>query len=329
MSTKGQKAKRKLAGTSPPKRNAKGGKNSEADCLICEEPIVEQSENCTGDEALFCEGSCQGWIHRKCAGVTRPAFDKLGESDTPYFCSHCTLVNQNKEINNLANIIKDLNTSIMSLTETISSLQSNITKQSNQVQQPSTSVSPPTASPRLVSSNSFTSSDRKFNVVVYGITECPANTNKQSRTQADLATFTTTLKEKKVMIESDSIKDLHRLGKYNSGNAKPRPLLVKFLRSADAIQVLSNQALFKYPINIKPDLSPEELATESALLKERRALINQNVERKRIKMRNNVLYLDNKIYGKFNGTEFVRTASANIQSCEMDTTSVNPGAQSS
>ena len=93
--------------------------------------------------------------------------------------------------------------------------------------------------------------------------------------------------------------------------------------------MLPNQALFKSPINIKPDLSTEELATKSALLKEQQALISQNVECKRIKMRHNALYLDNKIYGKFNGTEFVRTAMtnshssqtaiANTQSSQMDT----------
>ena len=84
MATQDRKSKRKLATPSPPKRNAKGGKTSQADCLICDEPILEQSENCVGDDAVFCEGSCQGWLHRKCAGVTRPAFDKLGESDTQY-----------------------------------------------------------------------------------------------------------------------------------------------------------------------------------------------------------------------------------------------------
>jgi len=75
MAMPGRKPKSKLQGMSPPKKNAKGGKNSEADCLICEEPILEPSEHCAGEEAVFCEGSCQGWIQRKCAGVTRPTFE--------------------------------------------------------------------------------------------------------------------------------------------------------------------------------------------------------------------------------------------------------------
>ena len=53
----------------------KGGKNSEADCLVCEEPILESGEHCEVNEAVFCEGSCQGWLHRKCAGLTHLAFD--------------------------------------------------------------------------------------------------------------------------------------------------------------------------------------------------------------------------------------------------------------
>jgi len=51
-----QKPKRKLAGASPPKRVAKRGKNSEVDCNVCEEPILESGEHCVGDEAVFCEG---------------------------------------------------------------------------------------------------------------------------------------------------------------------------------------------------------------------------------------------------------------------------------
>jgi len=59
-----RKAKRKLQGASPPKRKAKGSKNSEADCLICEEAILKPSDTYVGDEAVFCEGSCQGWCEK-------------------------------------------------------------------------------------------------------------------------------------------------------------------------------------------------------------------------------------------------------------------------
>ena len=44
-----QRHKRKLQGSSPPKSKAKGGKSSEADCLICEELILEAN-----DERMHC-----------------------------------------------------------------------------------------------------------------------------------------------------------------------------------------------------------------------------------------------------------------------------------
>jgi len=41
-------------------------------------------------------------------------------------------------------------------------------------------------------------------------------------------------------------------------------------------------------------------------------------------MRNNALYLNNKIYGKFNGTEFVRTATANSHSSQTSIANTQP-----
>ena len=63
---------------------------------------------------------------------------------------------------------------------------------------------------------------------------------------------------------------------------------------------------FKSPIRIKPDLSPEERDQES-VLKERWSLIQKGAERKRIKLRNKALFVDNQLYGSFKGSEFART----------------------
>lgn len=76
-------------------------------CLVCEDIILEESENEEGHEAVYCEGDCQGWIHKKCAGLTHPAFDNLSES-IPYLCQHCTFTKQYKEICTLKENIKTL-----------------------------------------------------------------------------------------------------------------------------------------------------------------------------------------------------------------------------
>ena len=50
---------------------------------------MEDDEKNDGHEAVFCEGECQIWLHRKCAGLTHQAFAKMSKSDDPYFCVYC------------------------------------------------------------------------------------------------------------------------------------------------------------------------------------------------------------------------------------------------
>ena len=108
----------------------------------------------------------------------------------------------------------------------------------------------------------------------------------------------TLLSEIDTSIERHAIKDSFRLGKFNPGNKRPRPLLVKFLRSADATNILSNKSKLKSPVYIKPDLTPEEKAKEQLLLKERRSLIEKGVNRKQIKLRGYNIYIDSKLHCK-------------------------------
>jgi len=76
-------------------------------CLVCDQAIIEASDDVEGHEAVYCEGECQGWIHRDCAGLTRPAFNSLSES-IPFLCSYCTCARQYKEICSLKDTIEDL-----------------------------------------------------------------------------------------------------------------------------------------------------------------------------------------------------------------------------
>ena len=97
-------------------------------------------------------------------------------------------------------------------------------------------------------------------------------------------------------VEANSIKNCYRLGKFNPSRSKPRPIMVKFLRSLDTSSILANKKLLASPIYIKPDMTPEEKAIESILLKERKALIEQGHERRSIQMYKNSLYLNNQFW---------------------------------
>jgi len=89
-------------------------------------------------------------------------------------------------------------------------------------------------------------------------------------------------------IDETSIKDCYHLGKYNAQASCPRPVLVKLLRYSDASNLLNCKSKLSKPVYVKPDLSPEERAIESLLLKERRSL---GVARQFIKIRNQSIFV--------------------------------------
>ena len=133
---------------------------------------------------------------------------------------------------------------------------------------------------------------------MYGVAENPQNTNRQLRMKKDMENVMEALSAPDIDIEPSDIKDLYRLGKYDQKSERPRPLLVKFLRSNTAIDILSSKSKLEAPIYIKPDLTPQERQKERLLLKERRSLIDNGTERRYIKIRNDSLYLNNKLHCK-------------------------------
>ena len=68
-------------------------------------------------------------------------------------------------------------------------------------------------------------SERKFNVVVYGITENPPKTNKETRLKEDLNSLLTLFQEIDSSIESNAIKYFFRLGKFKSDNRVVAPVM--------------------------------------------------------------------------------------------------------
>ena len=101
--------------SSPLNKTEKKHKNTEAEtyCTIFQEVILEGEE---GQDAVFREGQCQSWIHRKCSGLTSQAFKKICESDDKYMYPYCLLSIQNCELKELKNIVKSLSEKLDQLT---------------------------------------------------------------------------------------------------------------------------------------------------------------------------------------------------------------------
>ena len=50
------------------------------------------------DEALLCEGQCQKWLHRYCAGVTVDQYEQLSSNEEPFLCFTCCRAQHQQQI---------------------------------------------------------------------------------------------------------------------------------------------------------------------------------------------------------------------------------------
>ena len=69
-------------------KSSKSLKTASAQDTICDgccSTIVEGEH-----EAIQCEGSCQKWYHRLCAGVSKYHYDMLADSPNPFICWMCS-----------------------------------------------------------------------------------------------------------------------------------------------------------------------------------------------------------------------------------------------
>ena len=291
-------------------------------CPVCDEIVKEPSEDGKdpGDEALYCEGKCEAWYHRKCVGLSKCAYDLASESENPFYCLFCMQTHYNNIILKLKDQINKLiskpnqlaavsnhahdqqPTDNASYPISLNPVSSNAAVTSIGDQQTLTSI--PVSIPRPVTTAS-TKSDpaRKFNVVLFGLAECPKGTKKPDRDQLDLNNATKILSELDNSLQPFSFRDAIRLGKYNP-TGRTRPLLVTLNRSSDVTIILSKRAGIKSPYTVKADLSKEARDTESYLLKIRWSLIQANTPKSDIKIRGNKLYLKGKLYGQADSTGF-------------------------
>ena len=79
-------------------------------CAVCEEIIIDGN-----DSTMLCEGLCDGWFHRHCAGLSVAHFDALSVSLDPFFCVGCSQASYKKELVDLTNTANSLQDEISQL----------------------------------------------------------------------------------------------------------------------------------------------------------------------------------------------------------------------
>jgi len=88
------------------------------------EPVLDEGVDHAAQDALFCEGECQCWHHRWCAGVTKHRYAELADSPDPFLCPSCMTANQKATINSLRDCLNALTDEVRAMKANIAALQS-------------------------------------------------------------------------------------------------------------------------------------------------------------------------------------------------------------
>ena len=138
------------------------------------------------------------------------------------------------------------------------------------------------------------SADRKFSIVLFGINENPTGTSRHDRIKSDMKSCLDVITKLNSEINSQSIRDCLQLGKYKQSSSRPRPLLLKLNRSIDVTTILSKRDQSSQGIVIKPDLSLQDKQCNLLLLSERWKLMQAGTDKKNIKIKSPIIYLNGK-----------------------------------
>ena len=85
--------------------------------------IRETKGRSKGQEAVFCDGSCQMWLHRCCAGLSRKRFEAVASSEEPFLCPACQRSSQQETITLLKDDVAALRAELFQLKESVVALQ--------------------------------------------------------------------------------------------------------------------------------------------------------------------------------------------------------------
>ncbi len=81
----------------------------QSSCSVCEKTIEDESE-----DSIFCEGICNDWMHRTCAGLSKVAFKAASESEDKFHCHYCSSKCLRDEIKALKDKVSYLDASLKS-----------------------------------------------------------------------------------------------------------------------------------------------------------------------------------------------------------------------
>ena len=96
-------------------------------CPICDHAIEDCSSKAKGHDAVFCDGHCNTWLHRGCAGLSKTAFNNVTESSEPFYCTRCSLSQHKEELNALRTTVDKMTSDLVFLRSTLNEIAGKVT----------------------------------------------------------------------------------------------------------------------------------------------------------------------------------------------------------
>ena len=212
-------------------------KKSKCHCPICDDCIDDAVH-----DSIFCEGSCQAWVHKGCGGLSKSAHEKA-KSLPNWQCPLCRFDTQSQEMLALREQVDDLNRKVSSLQSSVESQLTALSEEVATITKPSSQASPSLSVPKTsrvkgsappVSVPVQRKPDRKFNLIVTGLKESAPKTPRLERISHDFREVSSLFSPLLPSFVESTIHDCIRLGKFSPDRS--RPLLVTLSRSRCTIK---------------------------------------------------------------------------------------------
>lgn len=185
-------------------------------CPVCDEKIIDvATKSQKVQDSIFCDGDCLSWLHRRCGELSKKRFLSMSKSQDPFCCPLCWLSNMEGKVADLMKEIQLLkagnaDTPSRDQTRSYASVASIKLPHQESAEDPGPEIGVQDTTP---SDLHDTPSDRKFNVVVFGVDECVQGTARYACLNEDLGKVVSVLQKVHGDVKQDYIKDLIRLGK--------------------------------------------------------------------------------------------------------------------
>ena len=196
-------------------------------CPICADTIVDEGEDGCVQDALFCEGDCQCWLHRWCAGVTRERYAVLSSDEEPFLCLSCTVAGQQAAITAQQADIACLRECVNALTSEVRALKATVAVMQSEPPLNSASTSPTGQAKEwsvVVSKgngNGRKGREKRQRGCPSACSEPPSQNNTQASSEETAATATTTTSAKSRSENKVKVTGARRIwGTRRSSNVK-------------------------------------------------------------------------------------------------------------